>query len=113
MRSVKYEIKDYFTQNILNVSIILVLIHISNFQLEEERILSSGRSKIPGVKVRMELAWQKERKEQQRLLEETATLARDLRQTLFEVKNSNFTLNNAKMKIIYLYVNYFLINIID
>lgn len=55
-------------------------------ELEEERILSSGRSKIPGVKVRMELAWQKERKEQQRLLEETATLARDLRQTLFEIE---------------------------
>ncbi|KAI4480134.1 hypothetical protein M0804_010495 [Polistes exclamans] len=55
-------------------------------ELEEERILSSGRSKIPGIKVRMELAWQKERKEQQRLLEETATLARDLRQTLFEIE---------------------------
>lgn len=56
----------------------------------------------------MELAWQKERKEQQRLLEETATLARDLRQTLFEVKNLNSTLNNAIiiiLKIIYLYVN--------
>jgi len=33
----------------------------------------------------MELAWQKEREEHQRLLQETATLARDLRQTLFEV----------------------------
>lgn len=54
-------------------------------QLEEERLLTSGRSKIPGLKVRMELAWQKEREEHQRLLQETATLARDLRQTLFEV----------------------------
>lgn len=34
----------------------------------------------------MELAWHKEREEQQRLLQETATLARDLRQTLFEVE---------------------------
>jgi hypothetical protein len=34
----------------------------------------------------MELAWQKERDEQHRLLQETSTLARDLRQTLFEVK---------------------------
>lgn len=34
----------------------------------------------------MELSWQKEREEQQRLLQETATLARDLRQTLFEVE---------------------------
>lgn len=48
-------------------------------------MLTSGRSKIPGLKVRMELAWQKEREEHQRLLQETATLARDLRQTLFEV----------------------------
>lgn len=56
-----------------------------NSQLEEERLLASGRTKIPGLKVRMELAWQKEREEQQRLLQETATLARDLRQTLFEV----------------------------
>ncbi|XP_066588703.1 myosin-2 heavy chain isoform X2 [Prorops nasuta] len=55
-------------------------------ELEEERMLTSGRSKIPGLKVRMELAWQKEREEQQRILQETATLARDLRQTLYEVE---------------------------
>ncbi|KAG7189843.1 hypothetical protein KM043_017500 [Ampulex compressa] len=55
-------------------------------ELEEERMLTSGRSKIPGLKVRMELAWQKEREEHQRLLQETATLARDLRQTLFETE---------------------------
>lgn len=34
----------------------------------------------------MELAWHKEREEQNRLLQETSTLARDLRQTLFEVE---------------------------
>lgn len=55
-------------------------------QLEEEKILGSGRTKIAGLRTRMELAWQKEREEQQRLLQETATLARDLRQTLFEVE---------------------------
>ncbi|XP_011496376.1 PREDICTED: protein MLP1 [Ceratosolen solmsi marchali] len=55
-------------------------------ELEEERLLASGRTKMPGMKVRMELAWQKEREDQQRLLQETATLARDLRQTLFEVE---------------------------
>lgn len=64
--------------------------HISDsnclFQLEEEKILGSGRTKIAGLRTRMELAWQKEREEQQRLLQETATLARDLRQTLFEVE---------------------------
>jgi len=53
--------------------------------LEEERLLNSGRSKLTGLKARMELAWQKEREEQQRLLQETSTLARDLRQTLYEV----------------------------
>ncbi|XP_029055697.2 trichohyalin isoform X1 [Osmia bicornis bicornis] len=55
-------------------------------ELEEERMIASGRTKIPGLKVRMELAWQKEREEHQRLLQETATLARDLRQTLFEIE---------------------------
>ncbi|XP_070496323.1 early endosome antigen 1 [Chironomus tepperi] len=53
-------------------------------EYEEERIL--GKSKVPGTKTRLELSWQKEREEQQRLLSETATLARDLRQTLFEVE---------------------------
>ncbi|KAJ1527818.1 hypothetical protein ONE63_007764 [Megalurothrips usitatus] len=55
-------------------------------ELEEDRLLSSGRTKIPGMKTRMELAWHKEREEQTRLLQETSTLARDLRQTLFEVE---------------------------
>lgn len=55
-------------------------------ELEEERLLSSGRTKVIGTRTRMELAWQKEREEQQRLLQETSTLARDLRQTLFEVE---------------------------
>lgn len=54
--------------------------------MEEERLLSSGRTKVVGMRTRMELAWQKEREEQQRLLQETSTLARDLRQTLFEVE---------------------------
>lgn len=55
------------------------------FQYEEERLLSSGRARVAGLATRMELAWHKERDEQQRLLQETSTLARDLRQTLFEV----------------------------
>lgn len=53
-------------------------------EYEEERIL--GNSKVPGTKTRLELSWQKEREDQQRLLAETSTLARDLRQTLFEVE---------------------------
>ncbi|XP_065208048.1 early endosome antigen 1 [Planococcus citri] len=55
-------------------------------ELEEERLFQSGRTKTAGLKTRMELAWQKEREEQNRLLQETSTLARDLRQTLFEVE---------------------------
>lgn len=59
----------------------------NKFQYEEERLMGSGRSgKIPGLKTRLELSWQKEREELQRLLQETSTLARDLRQTLFEVE---------------------------
>lgn len=60
--------------------------------------MASGRTKIPGLKVRMELAWQKEREEQQRLLQETATLARDLRQTLFEVNNEKGKTKKEKKK---------------
>ncbi|XP_050541898.1 GRIP and coiled-coil domain-containing protein 2-like isoform X2 [Daktulosphaira vitifoliae] len=55
-------------------------------KLEEERLLNSGRTKLQGLKAKMELAWQKEREDQQRLLQETSTLARDLRQTLYEVE---------------------------
>ncbi|KAF6213538.1 hypothetical protein GE061_011258 [Apolygus lucorum] len=55
-------------------------------ELEEEKIMNSGRTKITGLKTKMELAWHKEREDQHRLLQETSTLARDLRQTLFEVE---------------------------
>lgn len=55
-------------------------------EYEEERLLGSGRTKMPGMKTKLELAWQKEREEHQRLLQETSTLARDLRTTLLEVE---------------------------
>ncbi|CAK1544634.1 unnamed protein product [Leptosia nina] len=55
-------------------------------EYEEDRLLSSGRARVAGLATRMELAWHKERDEQQRLLQETSTLARDLRQTLFELE---------------------------
>lgn len=55
-------------------------------ELEEEKIISGGKSKVPGTKTRLELSWQKEREDLQRLVQETSTLARDLRQTLFEVE---------------------------
>ena len=47
--------------------------------------MAMGRSRITGTRTRLELAWQKERDEQQRIIQETSTLARDLRQTLLEV----------------------------
>lgn len=55
-------------------------------EYEEDRVLATGRTKMPGMKTRLELSWQKEREEQQRLLQETSTLSRDLRQTLYEVE---------------------------
>lgn len=55
-------------------------------QLEEDKIMAMGRSRITGTRTRLELAWQKERDEQQRIIQETSTLARDLRQTLLEVR---------------------------
>lgn len=54
-------------------------------EYEEDRLISSGRTKVAGLKTKLELSWQKEREDQQRILQETSTLARDLRQTLFEV----------------------------
>ncbi|XP_063703120.1 titin homolog isoform X2 [Culicoides brevitarsis] len=55
-------------------------------EYEEEKLLGSGRTRLSSTKTKLELSWQKEREEQQRLVQETATLARDLRQTLFEVE---------------------------
>ncbi|KAF2357410.1 Protein SOGA [Trinorchestia longiramus] len=55
-------------------------------EYEEDRLLGGGSRKVPGLRTRLELNWQKEREEQQRLLQETATLAKDLRQTLYEVE---------------------------
>lgn len=55
-------------------------------EFEEDRLINSGRTKIAGMKTKLELSWQKEREDQQRILQETSTLARDLRQTLFEVR---------------------------
>ena len=47
--------------------------------------MTGGRSRISGTKTRLELAWQKEREEQQRLIQESSTLVRDLRNKLLEV----------------------------
>lgn len=50
------------------------------FQYEESRLLVGNARRLPGLRTRLELNWQKEREEQQRLIQETATLAKDLRQ---------------------------------
>lgn len=66
----------------------LSLMH-QKFQLEEERLLS-GSGRVRGASVvgrtKLELAWQKEREEQQRRLKEATTLARDLKTTLLEIE---------------------------
>ncbi|KAG7162848.1 SOGA3-like [Homarus americanus] len=49
-------------------------------EYEEDRLLVGGSRRVPGLRTRLELNWQKEREEQQRLIQETATLAKDLRQ---------------------------------
>lgn len=54
-------------------------------QLEEDKIMSSGHSRISGIRARMELAWGKERSEHQRLIQETSKLAEELKNTLHEV----------------------------
>ncbi|CAL4063312.1 unnamed protein product [Meganyctiphanes norvegica] len=55
-------------------------------EYEEDRLLGGGARRVPGLRTRLELNWQKEREEQQRLIQETATLAKDLRETLYEVE---------------------------
>lgn len=57
-------------------------------ELEETTILQGGRSKIFGVKTKLELAWQKEREEQHRLLTESHKMARDLKQRLLDVEGA-------------------------
>ncbi|ODN05044.1 hypothetical protein Ocin01_01617, partial [Orchesella cincta] len=58
-------------------------------ELEEERLLS-GMGRVRGAsaigRTKLELAWQKEREEQQRRLKEATTLARDLKTTLLEIE---------------------------
>uniref|UniRef100_T1JA69 Leucine zipper homeobox-associated domain-containing protein n=1 Tax=Strigamia maritima TaxID=126957 RepID=T1JA69_STRMM len=57
-------------------------------ELEENIILQGGKSKIVGVRTKLELAWQKEREEQQRLLHESHRMAKELRQRVIDLENS-------------------------
>merc|ERR1711963_837749 len=55
-------------------------------ELEEETLIDSGRARIAGTRTKMELAWQKERESQKKLINELNTMARDLKSTLLEVE---------------------------
>ena len=53
--------------------------------MEEETLIESGRARIAGTRTKMELAWQKERESQKKLINELNTMSRDLKGTLLEV----------------------------
>merc|ERR1711899_63805 len=55
-------------------------------ELEEESLIDSGRARIAGTRTKMELAWQKERESQKKLINELNTMSRDLKATLLEVE---------------------------
>ena len=55
-------------------------------EMEEENLIDSGRARIAGTRTKMELAWQKERESQKKLINELNTMARDLKSTLLEVE---------------------------
>merc|ERR1712165_701013 len=55
-------------------------------ELEEETLIDSGRARIAGTRTKMELAWQKERESQKKLINELNTMSRDLKSTLVEVE---------------------------
>merc|ERR1711981_1149603 len=55
-------------------------------EMEEESLIDSGRARIAGTRTKMELAWQKERESQKKLINELNTMSRDLKATLLEVE---------------------------
>merc|ERR1712110_364053 len=55
-------------------------------EMEEESLIESGRARIAGTRTKMELAWQKERESQKKLINELNTMSRDLKSTLVEVE---------------------------
>ena len=58
-------------------------------EMEEESLIESGRARIAGTRTKMELAWQKERESQKKLINELNTMSRDLKSTLVEVNIIN------------------------
>merc|ERR1711988_1019925 len=55
-------------------------------EMEEDNLVESGRARIAGTRTKMELAWQKERESQKKLINELNTMSRDLKATLLEVE---------------------------
>merc|ERR1740123_1798672 len=55
-------------------------------ELEEESLIDSGRARIAGTRTKMELAWQKERESQKKLINELNTMNRDLKTTLLDIE---------------------------
>merc|ERR1711962_815796 len=55
-------------------------------EMEEEALIDSGRARIAGTRTKMELAWQKERESQKKLINELNTMSRDLKSALLEVE---------------------------
>ena len=60
--------------------------HSKMNELEEAALVESGRARIAGTRTKMELAWQKERESQKKLISELSTMSRDLKATLLEVE---------------------------
>ena len=60
--------------------------HSKMNELEEAALVESGRARIAGTRTKMELAWQKERESQKKLISELNTMSRDLKATLLEVE---------------------------
>lgn len=55
-------------------------------EMEEETLIETGRARIAGTRTKMELAWQKERESQRKLINEMNTMSRDLKSTLLDVE---------------------------
>ncbi|CAB4057533.1 unnamed protein product [Lepeophtheirus salmonis] len=55
-------------------------------ELEECALIESGRARIAGTRTKMELAWQKERDNQKKLINELNAMTRDLKSTLIEME---------------------------
>ena len=76
-------------------------------EMEEDSLIESGRARIAGTRTKMELAWQKERESQKKLINELNTMSRDLKTTLLDVeKERDRERLEAKRKITHMQSSY-------